>query len=227
MDVLVLLFGLVLLVVGSDALVRGAAALARRLGISPLVVGLTVVALGTSAPELAVNVTAAFRGSGGLSFGNVIGSNLANMGLVVGVAALLRPLDIQTTVVRRELPMMLLATAVGKGLDVPGFAEVVASYQLTGPRLSGIVAFVWPLGELFAAAMLLFRPRRLGAMLATVLHTVLLGVVAISLLRGLEIENCGCFGVFLARPLGFVTAIEDAVMLGLSALAWWIARKGA
>jgi cation:H+ antiporter len=112
MHVLVLLFGLILLVVGSDALVRGAAALARRLGISPLVVGLTVVAFGTSAPELAVNLTAALRGNPGISFGNVIGSNLANIGLVVGLAALMRPLEIQTSVVRRELPMLMLATVV-------------------------------------------------------------------------------------------------------------------
>ncbi|MDJ0790088.1 MAG: MauE/DoxX family redox-associated membrane protein [Myxococcota bacterium] len=121
--------------------------------------------------------------------------------------------------------LVLLATAVGKGLDVSGFADVVASYRLTGPRLSPIVAFVWPLLELVAAAMLLFRPRLLGAMLATALHAVLLGVVVITLARGLEIENCGCFGVFLARPLGFTTAIEDLVMLGLSALSWWLARK--
>ncbi len=117
MDLLLLLLGLVLLLAGGDALVRGAADLARRLGISPLVMGLTVVALGTSAPELAVNVTAALRGSGSLSFGNVIGSNLANIGLIVGVAALVRPLDVQAVVVRRELPMMLLAT---------GFALVFA-----------------------------------------------------------------------------------------------------
>ncbi|GAF82002.1 unnamed protein product, partial [marine sediment metagenome] len=117
MDLPLLLLGLVLLLAGGDALVRGAADLARRLGISPLVVGLTVVALGTSAPELAVNVTAALSGSGSLSFGNVIGSNLANIGLVVGVAALVRPLDVQAVVVRRELPMMLLAT---------GFALVFA-----------------------------------------------------------------------------------------------------
>jgi cation:H+ antiporter len=76
------------------------------------VVGLTVVSFGTSAPELAVNLTAALRGSGELSFGNVIGSNLANIGLVVGLAAMLRPLDVQAVVIRRELPMMLLATAV-------------------------------------------------------------------------------------------------------------------
>jgi cation:H+ antiporter len=112
MDLLLLAFGLTLLVGGGDALVRGAAALARRVGISGLVVGLTVVALGTSAPELAVNVTAAWRGSGALAFGNVIGSNLANIGLVVGLCGLLRPLDVQAVVVRRELPMMVLATAI-------------------------------------------------------------------------------------------------------------------
>jgi cation:H+ antiporter len=112
MDPLLLVTGLILLVGGGDALVRGAAALARRLGISPLVVGLTVVAFGTSAPEMAVNVTAALRGSGALSFGNVIGSNLANIGLIVGVTALLRPLHVQASIIRRELPMMLLATAV-------------------------------------------------------------------------------------------------------------------
>ena len=112
MDLLLLLIGLVLLLGGGDALVRGASALAHRLGISPLVVGLTVVSFGTSAPELAVNLTAAWRGSGELSFGNVIGSNLANIGLIVGLTALLRPFDVQSIVVRRELPMMLLATAV-------------------------------------------------------------------------------------------------------------------
>jgi cation:H+ antiporter len=111
MDFLLLLIGLILLLGGGDALVRGATALARRLGISPLVVGLTVVSFGTSSPELAVNLTAALRGSGGLSFGNVIGSNLANIGLIVGLTALWRPLDVQSIVVRRELPMMLLATA--------------------------------------------------------------------------------------------------------------------
>ena len=110
-DLLMLLIGLILLLAGGDALVRGATALARRLGISPLVVGLTVVSFGTSAPELAVNLTAALRGSGELSFGNVIGSNLANIGLIVGLTALWRPLDVQSIVVRRELPMMLLATA--------------------------------------------------------------------------------------------------------------------
>jgi Ca2+/Na+ antiporter len=100
-DLLLLLLGLVLLVGGGDALVRGASAMAYRLGVSPLVVGLTVVAFGTSAPELAVNMAGALSGRGELSFGNVMGSNIANVGLVVGATALIRPLALHRAVIVR------------------------------------------------------------------------------------------------------------------------------
>jgi len=103
--------GIVILVGGGEFLVKGAAALARSVGISPLVVGLTVVAFGTSAPELAVSVQAAFTDSGTLAFGNIFGSNMANIGLIIGLSALLHPLPIDHVVIRRELPMMLLALA--------------------------------------------------------------------------------------------------------------------
>ncbi len=103
--------GIIILIVGGELLVKGAAALARSAGISPLIVGLTVVAFGTSAPELAVSVQAAFTDSGALAFGNIFGSNMANIGLIIGMAALLHPLPIDHVVIRRELPMMLLALA--------------------------------------------------------------------------------------------------------------------
>ena len=112
MDVVKLIAGLILLLGGGEAVVRGAAAMARKLGVSPLAIGLTVVAFGTSAPELAVNVTAAFEGRSDLSFGNITGSNLANIGLVVGCCGLIRALPIKSIVVAREIPMMLLATMV-------------------------------------------------------------------------------------------------------------------
>jgi cation:H+ antiporter len=115
-DFLLLCVGMSLLLLGGDLLVRGAARLAASLGVSSLAVGLTVVAFGTSAPELAVNVLAAIRGSGGLSFGNIVGSNLANIGLIFGVGAIFRPIPIQDVVVRREIPMMLLATGAAMGL---------------------------------------------------------------------------------------------------------------
>ncbi len=110
-SIVLLLAGLAMLIVGGDLLVRGATNLARLLGVSELVIGLTVVAFGTSAPELAVNVLAAWEDRGEISFGNIIGSNIANIGLILGVAAMIRPLKIRGQVIRRELPMMLLATA--------------------------------------------------------------------------------------------------------------------
>jgi len=111
-DGFLLFVGLVLLLGGGEAVVRGAASLARSFGISDLAIGLLVVAFGTSAPELAVNVTAAFDGESDLSFGNIIGSNMANIGLVVGVCGLVRALQINSVVISREIPMMLLATIV-------------------------------------------------------------------------------------------------------------------
>ncbi|HVR30934.1 MAG TPA: calcium/sodium antiporter [Thermoanaerobaculia bacterium] len=112
LSILLLLGGLALLLGGGAGLVRGAAGLARKLGVSPLIVGLTVVAFGTSTPELAVNLIAVYRGATEVAFGNIVGSNLANLGLILGLAALVRPLVIHGQVLAREIPMMVLAAAV-------------------------------------------------------------------------------------------------------------------
>ncbi len=112
LHLLLLVVGLILLLGGGDLLVRGASALARSFGVSPLVVGLTVVAFGTSAPELSVNLMAAFQGNSDISFGNIIGSNIANIGLILGISALIRPLAVHGTIISREIPMMLLASAL-------------------------------------------------------------------------------------------------------------------
>lgn len=104
--------GLVLLYFGAEWLVRGSSELAIRFGISPLVVGLTVVAFGTSAPELVVSVKANLDGSGGMAIGNVVGSNICNIALVLGVGAVIFPLGIQRQVVRREMPVLLGSTLV-------------------------------------------------------------------------------------------------------------------
>lgn len=102
--------GLILLLAGGAALVQGASQIATRMGLSPMVVGLTIVGFGTSAPELVVNVVGALNGQTELAFGNVVGSNIANLGLVLGVAALIAPIQIHGNLVRRELPLLLLAT---------------------------------------------------------------------------------------------------------------------
>ncbi|MFO7837910.1 MAG: calcium/sodium antiporter [Desulfosalsimonadaceae bacterium] len=101
--------GLVMLVKGADLLVRGASGLARRFAVSELAIGLTVVSFGTSAPELFVNLTASFQGAAGIAIGNVLGSNIANILLILGISALIHPLQLSPATVWREIPFSLLA----------------------------------------------------------------------------------------------------------------------
>lgn len=105
-------FGISLLIAGGYSLVRGASEVAAGYGISPMIVGLTIVGFGTSAPELVVNIVGALRGATGLAFGNVVGSNIGNLGLVLGAAAIMSPIAIRGEVVRREVPLLLLATTM-------------------------------------------------------------------------------------------------------------------
>ncbi len=109
-DLAVLISGIVVLYFGAEWLVRGASRLASSLGVSPMVIGLTVVSLGTSAPELVVCLVAALQGNPGLAIGNVMGSNLANIGLILGLTSLVHPLEVKHRVVWREMPVMLLIT---------------------------------------------------------------------------------------------------------------------
>jgi cation:H+ antiporter len=106
-----LILGLALLYFGAEWLVKGAAGLARSFGVPALIVGLTVVGYGTSAPEMTVSVLAALRGSSELALGNVIGSNIANLGLILGLTALVAPPRTDGRLIRREMPLLLLTTA--------------------------------------------------------------------------------------------------------------------
>ncbi|MDQ1308332.1 MAG: cation:H+ antiporter [Actinomycetota bacterium] len=110
-EILACLLGLVLLALSSDALVIGCSRIARRLGVPATVVGVVVIGFGTSAPELLVSGSAALRGSVAIGVGNVIGSNIANLTLVLGVAALVAPVTVRRGLIRREVPMILLASA--------------------------------------------------------------------------------------------------------------------
>lgn len=109
---LFVLLGLLLLLVGGASLVRGASGIAQAFNVPNIVIGLTVVAFGTSAPELVINVTGALQGKTDLAFGNAVGSNLANFGLVLGLAAIMSPIYLQGQVIRREVPFLLLITAI-------------------------------------------------------------------------------------------------------------------
>lgn len=115
-----LLGGFVLLVVGGELLVRGAVGAATRLGVSPLVIGLTLVGFGTSTPELVTSVQAALVGAPGIAYGNIVGSNIANLLLIGGVAALLFPIAVTTSALKRDGCVMLLATVAFASLALMG-----------------------------------------------------------------------------------------------------------
>lgn len=110
MDYLLLAIGLVLLVVGADGLVKGAARLAASIGIPSLVIGLTVVAFGTSAPELAVSIRSALAGQSEMAIANVVGSNIFNVLFILGLAAIITPLAISRQLIRQDVPLMVLAS---------------------------------------------------------------------------------------------------------------------
>ncbi|MGK4343914.1 calcium/sodium antiporter [Ectopseudomonas oleovorans] len=132
-----LIAGLVLLVAGAEVLVRGAAKLAAQFGIPPLVIGLTVVAFGTSAPETAVSVQSAFNGSGDLAIGNVIGSNIANVLLILGLTALIAPLIVSRQLIRLDVPIMIGASLLTFGLAWDGSLS-----RLDGALLfAGVLAY--------------------------------------------------------------------------------------
>lgn len=108
--ILTILAGLALLAVGAEMLVRGSSSIALRLGVTPLVIGLTIVAFGTGTPELLVSVEAANTGNSGLALGNIVGSNISNVALILGCAALARPLRVRSVLLRREVPLMIGVT---------------------------------------------------------------------------------------------------------------------
>lgn len=137
MDILFLVGGLALLIVGGDLLVRGAVSIATRLGVSPLLIGLTLVGFGTSTPELVTSIQASLAGAPGIAIGNVVGSNIANILLILGISAVLTPIVIQSAALRRD-GLTMLAVAVA-------FAVLAA-----------LLPFGRLLGAVFVAALALY-----------------------------------------------------------------------
>jgi cation:H+ antiporter len=144
---LFLLLGLVLLYFGAEGLVRGSSSLALRLGLSPLVVGLTVVAFGTSSPELVVSLKAALDGQGAISVGNVVGSNICNIGLILGLCAMITPIATNSQIIRVDIPIMLGITSVA--------LFVLANGHLGRPE--GILLFALLLAYIFFSVRLARR----------------------------------------------------------------------
>lgn len=200
-DVAFLIAGLILLPLGAEMLVRGASSLALRMGITPLVVGLTIVAFATGTPELAVSIKGAVTGNSGIALGNVVGSNISNIALVLGVAALVRPMKVQARLVRREMPLMvgasvflcllLLDGALGRTdglvLVVAGVGYTLFAYR--GARAGAVPAVTEEFEEAIQRSRL---PARDAALIAGGIVALVVG--AESLVRG-AVEVAGALGV--------------------------------
>ena len=133
LDLFYFVIGIVLIIAGANYLTEGASALARRFGVSPLVVGLTIVAFGTSTPELIVSLLSALKGNSDIAMGNVVGSNIFNVLVIGGITALVAPITVTRSTVRREIPLMLLASLV---LSVMALDRVFAGTGATENILS-------------------------------------------------------------------------------------------
>lgn len=209
--------GLIGLVFGADRFVGGASAIAREMKISPLLIGLTIVAFGTSAPEMLVSASAAYQGNPGIALGNAIGSNIANVGLVLGATALLIPLVVQAQTLRKEFPLlwvvMLAVFVLMYNLDLTRFKAAL--------MLVGLFAFmVWVVvdGKRTAAAnSALQKPEEFleevsaeAISLPAALFWLLVGLVILVYGANILVEG----SAFVARSIG----ISDAV-IGLTIVA--------
>jgi cation:H+ antiporter len=205
--------GLACLLVGGDWLVRGAAALARRAGVSTLTIGLTVVAFGTSAPELALNVAAAAGGETGLVFGNMVGACIANVGVSLGVAAMVHPIRVEPGLLRKELPVLALVTglAIALALLPPG-----AGGDARGLARADGVLLVLGFGALLAETVRTARRRGgVGPELAEGARDVAAATPALGPRRAAALVGGGVAALALGGKLAETGAVEAAARLGV------------
>ena len=130
-----ILLGFIVLIWSADLFVAGAASIAENMGMSPIIIGLTIVSLGTSAPEVLVSLTASLSGSGELAVGNAIGSNIANIGLVLGATVLIAPLMVHERCMKKEIPLLLAATAAVGVLLLDGVLSHLDGWLMAGALL--------------------------------------------------------------------------------------------
>ena len=211
---LLVVAGLVLLIWGADRFVHGAAAMARNLGIAPLLIGLTVVAFATSAPEILVSVVAALQHEPGLAFGNAIGSNIVNIGLVLGLTAMIRPIKLESATLRREMPALLAVSLLTVSLFLDTFlSRIDGIVMLTGL----VIVMVWlarlglrsaandPIAQYYDAEI----PTDVSMVMAAVWLLIGLG----TLLLGAELLVDGAIGI--AKLLGV-----SEVVIGITIVAF-------
>lgn len=213
-DILLLPIGLAVLIKGADWLVEGAIALAKRLGLSPLIIGLTIVAMGTSAPEVAASIAAALAGSGDIAVGNVFGSNIANLALVGGLCAIIRPIAVRSASLWRDMPIMiasalLLWPFIQSGILTRGPALLlllvfiaILAFMIRSERKRHEESYLPPQEEAFLKK----APRKMG------ISILYIGIGLLALSVGARIT------VFSASSVGRMIGLSEAV-IGMTIVA--------
>lgn len=204
-----MVIGLVMLVIGADWLIGGSASIARRLGINSFVVGLTVVAFGTSAPELAASVRAAFADEGGLAVGNVVGSNIANICLILGLTAAFRPVPAQSRVVKVDVPIMIGVTVLAMWF----FANGIISRFEGAVLFLGILVYTIGLYKTGKADEFLEAAQEaddaVQGGIVTELLGVVLGIAALAVGASLLVDNA----VAVATAIGVSSTVIGLTMV--------------
>ncbi|MES9897517.1 MAG: calcium/sodium antiporter [Sedimenticola sp.] len=152
LDIAAIIAGFALLVWGAERFVTGASVIARNLGISPMVIGLTIVGLGTSAPEILVSAMAASQGNPGLAIGNAVGSNIANIGLILGITAVIVPLNVNSNTLKREYPILLAVS----------LTTLILMFDGQLGRLDGMILLIGLVAILFGMVHIAMRERNSG-----------------------------------------------------------------
>jgi len=205
LTIILLVAGFIFLIKGADLLVDGASSLAKRFGISSLVIGLTIVAFGTSAPELIVNIFASIKGNTDIAIGNILGSNIANILLILGVSAIIFPLAVKRGTVWKEIPLSLLAVIV---------AGIMANdILIDGGKFSGLTRID---GLIFLSFFIIFLYYTFGISKAQSGDEVETKIKLTSLPLSIFYILVGLFGLTLGGKWIVDSAVSIASSLGVS-----------
>lgn len=215
MEYAVLLFiGIAALLGGGTLLVQGASRVASGFGVSPMIVGLTVVAFGTSSPELVISIVGALDGQSAIAFGNVVGSNIANLGLVLGTAALIAPFSLHGQLIQRELPLLLLATCILVILALDGSLRGMPSVL---DRSDGLVLLCLFTIFIYVSVRDVLRQRK---------DPLLVGAGMVPLAKAGAVSSrdwlmvaAGMLGLAIGGHLTISSGVELAAQLGISKTA--------
>lgn len=205
--------GIALLVLGGTLLVRGASEVAAGLGVSPLIVGLTIVGFGTSSPELVVNIFGSLRGITEIAFGNVVGSNITNIGLVLGAAAVVMPIALQSQIIKREVPLLILVTTIMTVMALDGLLEGKAAII---SRSEGVILMLLFCIFFYVNTMDMIDVRRTDPINAEVADNPFLEEITVSKRRWLYV-GAGFLLLFVGGELTIRNGVSFATSLGVSA----------